>query len=260
MREDLRALVAARDLLYVWTSREFKARYAGSALGVAWALFYPLSLLLVFVAVFSWLLHVPTGGVAAPLFMYCGLAPWLFTNGTIQNSAFAVVANIDLVKNGVFPREVLPLATVLVGFVDFAISAVLLALLLGYYGTSLGAPVLLVPLLIAIQALLTLAVCLFLAGSVVLYRDVRFLVPIGLQFWMYLSPVFYPIELVPSWARPWYMLNPMAALLDAYRDVLLFARWPAWPPLALTAGISLVGLVVAYRYFKRAEWEFADRN
>lgn len=260
MRDDLKALVGARDLLYVWTLREFKVRYAGSALGLAWALLYPLSLLLVFVTVFSWLLNVPTNGVPAPLFMYCGLAPWLFSSGTIQNSALAVFANVDLVKNVAFPREILPLATVLVGCVDFAISGILLAALVAYYGTPLGLSVLLLPLLIGIQTLLTLAACLFLAGSVVLYRDVRFLVPVGLQFWMYLSPVFYPIDLVPSWARFWYLLNPMAALLDAYREVLLFGRWPAWPPLALAAVTSILGLTAAYVYFKRAEWEFADRS
>ena len=260
LREDLRVLSAARDLLFVWTAREFKARYAGSALGVMWAVVYPLSFLLVLVAVFSWLLDLPTDGIPAPLFIYCGLAPWLFTSGTIQNASFAVVANMELVKNGAFPREVLPLATMFVGCVDFAISAVLLALLLLWFGAPLGPSVALLPMLVAIQALLTLAFCFALAASVVLYRDVRFLVPIGLQFWMYLSPVFYPIELVPAWARAPYMLNPMAALIDAYRDVLLFARWPDWPPLLVAGFVSILGVVVSYAFFKRAEWQFADRS
>lgn len=260
MREDWKRLIAARDLLVVWTFREFKARYAGSALGVAWAFLYPLSLLLVFLLVFTWLLNVPTGGVPAILFLYTGLVPWLFTSGAIQNAALAVVANVDLVKSVAFPREILPLATVLVGFVDFAISGVLLALLLAFYSVPIGLPLLLLPGLLVIQSLLTLAICLLLAGSVVPYRDVRFLVPVGLQLWMYLSPVFYPIDLVPEWARGLYRLNPMAALLDAYRQVLLFNRWPDWLPLIVATSISFFALLLAYAYFKRAEWGFADRG
>jgi lipopolysaccharide transport system permease protein len=260
VREDCERLIASRDLLFVWTRREFKARYAGSALGLAWAVLYPLALLLVFLLVFTWLLNVPTAGVPAILFLYSGLAPWLFSSTTIQNSAFAVIANVDLVKTAAFPREILPLATVFVGCVDFAISAALLALLLAYYHVPVGLPLLLVPLLVLVQSMLTLALCLFLAGSVVPYRDVRFLVPVGLQFWMYLSPVFYPISLVPGWARSWYLLNPMAALLDAYRDILLFDRWPAWLPLLAAIITSSLGLWGAYRHFKRAEWEFADRS
>lgn len=187
-----RALIDARDLLFTWTAREFKIRYSGSVLGVAWTILYPLSLLVVLMVVFSGFLRVPTSGIPPALFLYCGIAPWLLSSRTIQNSAFAVLANLPLVKNAAFPREVLPLASVIVGCVDFAISGVLFAALIAYYRFPLGSTVLLVPTLVVIQAILTLAICLFLASSVVFYRDVRFLVPIGLQLWMYLSPVFYP--------------------------------------------------------------------
>lgn len=254
-----RRLIGARDLLYTWTAREFKVRYSGSVLGVAWAVLYPLALLLVLLVVFSWFLRVPTAGIPAALFIYCGLAPWLLTSGTIQNSTFALLSNLELVKNAAFPREVLPLATLLVGGIDFAISALLLAALLLYYKLPLGSTVLFVPALIAVQLMLTLALCLIFAAWIVFYRDVRFLVPIGIQFWMYLTPVFYPVSVVPEWVRSWYLLNPMAALIDSYRRVILFRQRPEWRPLLWAAGVSAFVLVAAYAYFKRAEGEFADR-
>jgi lipopolysaccharide transport system permease protein len=254
-----RRLIGARDLLYTWTAREFKARYRGSTLGVAWAILYPLAFLLVLLVVFAWFLRVPTAGIPAAVFLYCGLAPWLLTSGTIQNSAFALIANLELVKNAAFPREILPLATVLVGSIDFAFSALLLAVLILVYRLPVGVTLVFVPVLFAVQAILTLALCLFCAAWIVFYRDVRFLVPVVLQFWMYLTPVFYPIEMVPERARSVYLLNPMAALVDSYRRVILFRQWPEWWPFLIATGVSSVALAAAYAYFKQAEWEFADR-
>lgn len=248
------------DLLYTWTAREFKVRYRGSILGAAWAVLYPAAFLGVLLVVFAWFLRVPTAGVPAPLYFYCGIAPWLVSSTTIQASAFAVVANLDLVKNAAFPREVLPLATVLVGAIDFAISAILLVALVWFYKIQIGVTLLFVLALFLVQTMLTLAICLFCAAWVVFYRDVRFLVPITLQFWMYLTPVFYPLDMVPQWARRWYLLNPLAALIDSYRRVILFREWPQWNPFLIAVGVSAVALVFGYAYFKSSEWEFADRT
>ncbi len=259
MREHGRSLANARDLLFTWTIRELKVRYAGSLLGLAWALLYPLALLLVWMVIFSWFLKVPTAGVPPALFLYCGLVPWLFSSNTIQSSAFALFANLQLVKNASFPREILPVATLLVGAVDLAISAALLAGLVVYYRFPVSATLLLVPVLILIQSMLTLALCLFVSAAVVFYRDVRFLVPIALQFGLYLTPVFYSTDIVPQRIRFWYLLNPFAALIDAYRRVILFRTWPPWQPLAWAAIVSVLALAVSYAHFKRVEWEFADR-
>jgi lipopolysaccharide transport system permease protein len=259
MIDHWRRLFAARDLLYTWTIRELKVRYAGSFLGLAWALLYPLALLLVSMMMFTWFLRVPTAGVPAALFLYCGLVPWLFSSGTIQSSIFALFANLQLVKNAPFPREVLPLATVLVGVVDLTLSAVLLAGLIVYYRIPVGSSILLVPLLVIIQFMLTLALSLLVSAALVFYRDVRFLVPIGLQFWLYLSPVFYPLDVVPQKDRFWYLLNPFAGLIDSYRQVILFRTWPSWKPLAWIAVVAVIGLASSYAHFKRVEWEFADR-
>ena len=120
----------------------------GSFLGLAWTVLYPLALLLVSTMMFAWFLRVPTQGIPAALFLYCGLTPWLFSNNTIQNSAFALFANLQLVKNASFPREILPLATLFVGVVDFAVSAILLVGMVLYYRLPISATLLLVPFLI----------------------------------------------------------------------------------------------------------------
>jgi lipopolysaccharide transport system permease protein len=259
MIEHWKKLAEARDLLYTWTLRELKVRYAGSLLGLAWTILYPLALLLVTTMMFGWFLRVPTQGIPAALFLYCGLTPWLFSNNTIQSSAFALFANLQLVKNASFPREILPLGTLFVGAVDFAVSSILLAAMLLYYRVPVSTALLLVPVLVVIQFMLTLAMSLFVSASLVFFRDIRFLVPIALQLLMYLSPVFYPLDLVPSRGRFWYLLNPFAALIDAYRRVILFQTWPPWRPVAWAAAVSVVALVAAYTHFKRVEWEFADR-
>jgi lipopolysaccharide transport system permease protein len=259
MIENWKKLADAGDLLYTWTLRELKVRYAGSLLGLAWTVVYPLALLLVSTMMFAWFLRVPTQGIPPALFLYCGLTPWLFSNNAIQSSAFALFANLQLVKNASFPREILPLATLFVGAVDFAVSSLLLAGMVLYYRLPVGITLVLVPVLVVIQFMLTLALSLFVSASLVFFRDIRFLVPIAMQLLMYLSPVFYPIDLVPKRGRFWYLLNPFAALIDAYRRVILFRSWPAWQPLLWAAVVSVVALVAAYVHFKRVEWEFADR-
>lgn len=259
MIDHWRKLVNARDLLYTWTLRELKVRYAGSLLGLAWAVLYPLALLLASMMIFGWLLKVPTAGVPTALFLYCGLVPWLFSSGTIQNSSLALFANLPLVKSTAFPREVLPLSAVLVGLVDLLISGALLAGLVAYYHFPLSSSMVLVPVLLIIQFVLTLAICLFVSAALVFYRDVRFLVPIALQFLLYFTPIFYPLDVVPPRFRFWFLLNPFAGLVDAYRRVILFQSWPSWQPIAWAALLAVVALVTSYAHFKRLEWEFADR-
>ena len=147
---------------------------------------------------FAWFLRVPTQGIPAALFLYCGLTPWLFSNNTIQNSAFALFANLQLVKNASFPREILPLATLFVGVVDFAVSSILLVGMVLYYRLTHQLTLCLFRSWLVIQFMLTLALSLFVSASLVFFRDIRFLVPIAMQLLMYLSPVFYPIHLVPE--------------------------------------------------------------
>lgn len=251
-------LFKSRELLFSWTFREFRVRYSQSVLGAAWAVLQPLVLMVIFSVVFSLVLSIDTDGIPYPVFSYVGTLPWTLFATSITFAVPSLVSNMNLVSKIYFPREVLPISSILVALVDFAIAAVLLIPMLLVYRIPITWLVLLIPLLVVVQTMLTTGISLFAAAINVFYRDVRFVVPLALQVWMYLSPVIYPVSQVPEQWRSLYFLNPMAAIIDSYRRILLMGQMPDWPYLGLSAAISLVILVLGYRYFKNAERQFAD--
>lgn len=251
-------LYNARELLYSWTFREFRVRYSQSIMGAAWAIVQPLVLMLIFSAVFSFGLKIDTGDIPYPLFSYVGTLPWTLFATSITFAVPSLVSNMNLVSKIYFPREVLPISSILVGLVDFVIAAALLVPMLIYFRVPITWTVMLVPLILLVQTLFTIGISLFASAVNVFFRDVRFIVPLALQVWMYLSPVIYPPSAVPEQLRTLYFLNPMAAIIDSYRRVLLLGQLPDWPYLGLSAVVSLIVLVLGYRYFKNAERQFAD--
>jgi homopolymeric O-antigen transport system permease protein len=256
--ENVLSLARHADLLSSWTLREIKVRYKQSFLGIAWAVLQPLSATIILTLVFSHVLHVPTGGVPHPLFYYAAMLPWTMLATAVSFGATSLVNNIHLVKTIAFPREILPLATVLVSLVDFFVAAVIFVALAAGYGMPLGSTWLWVPAILLVQIVLAAAAVLYTSALTVFYRDVRFVVPLGLQLWMYVSPVIYPVDLVPGGLRRWYMLNPMAGVIDSYRRVTLLGQPPEPFALLAAAVVSAAFFAAAYRYFKRAEADFAD--
>ena len=254
----VRELMEARELLWTWTLRDFKVRYSQSILGAAWAVLQPLSLMVIFSIIFSVFLKIPTDGIPYPVFAYTALLPWTFFANSLSFAIPSLVNNMNLVSKIFFPREILPLSAILVGLVDFLIASSLFVVMLFIYRIPIGPSVLLVPLVLLIQIILTFGFSLLASAVNVFYRDIRFIIPLALQIWMYVSPVIYPTSAIPEGWRPVYFLNPMAAIIDTYRRIILLNQMPDWPYLALAAVVSIVLTVFAYRYFKRAEKEFAD--
>lgn len=257
--EAVRALFAARELLLIWTWRELKVRYSQSLLGAAWAIVQPLALMLVFSLVFALFIKVPTGGVPYPVLAYSALLPWVFFANALSGAVPSLVNNLNLVTKVAFPREILPLATLLASLVDFCVAALIFVAMVLLYKLPLHGTLLLLPGLVLIQLVFSLGLSLWAAALNVFYRDIRFLIPLLLQIWMYLSPVIYPLDLVPAQLRPLYLLNPMATLIDSYRRVMVFGQLPDWPFLGLTTVLALLALALGYGYFKGAEATFADR-
>jgi lipopolysaccharide transport system permease protein len=251
-------LVGARELLFTWAMREFKVRYSQSVLGAAWAILQPFALMMVYSVIFSVFLQVPTDGIPYPIFAYTALLPWSFFANSLDFAIPSLVNNMNLVSKIYFPREILPLSAIIVCIVDFLIASSIFALMLLFYHIPIGMVVLLVPLVLLVQVILTFGISLLASAINVFYRDIRFVIPLALQIWMYLSPIIYPVNLVPERFRPVYFLNPMAVLIDTYRRTILFNQMPDWPYLGLAALVSVSLTVVAYCYFKRAEREFAD--
>ncbi|MHC4134048.1 MAG: ABC transporter permease [Planctomycetota bacterium] len=256
--DSLRDLWASRDLLWAVAWREFRVRYKQSLLGVAWAVVHPLALMLVFTAVFSELVGIKSEGVPYPLFSYAALLPWTFFATSITLATHSMVKQVELVTKVWFPREVLPLGSVLASLCDFVIALALFGGLLAWYGAIPGATALFLVALIPIQFALTAGMALFLSALNVRYRDVKFLVPLALQLWLYASPVIYSLDAVPAHVRPWYALNPMVGLVDGYRAALLHQAAPDPLLLGLSAAGSLLILVLGWAYFHRVEAYFAD--
>ncbi len=254
----IRELFQYRELLWSWVARNIKVRYKQSLLGIAWAILQPLSATLIMTIVFSRFIPVSTGGIPYPIFYYSALLPWTFSSSSISFGTNCLVSNLNLITQIYFPREILPISGVLASLVDFLIAAVIFAAMVVFYQVPVGLSWVWVPVLLLIQILLTLGIVFFASALNVFYRDIRFVVPLGIQLWMYLTPIIYPLSLVPERFRAVYMLNPMAGLIDSYRRIVLHAQWPNVTYLLTAALISVVVFWLAYAYFKRAEAVFAD--
>jgi lipopolysaccharide transport system permease protein len=226
LRKHLVTLYHYRDLLWLWTAREIRVRYKQSMLGVAWAIVQPLTLTIVFTLVFSQLVRVDTGGVPYPIFAYAALVPWTFFATSLSFGIPSLVNNLNLVTKIYFPREVLPLASVCAALLDYAIASLIFGGMLVVYRIWPGAHLLWVVPLLLVQAILTIGITLLGSAVIVFFRDVRFVVPLLTQLWMYATPIIYPVDLVPERLRPYYFVNPMAGIIDGYRRVLVMGQPP----------------------------------
>jgi lipopolysaccharide transport system permease protein len=259
MGKQILALWRARDILFTWTVREVKVRYTDTSLGLAWIVLYPAAWVLLFTLLFSHLVPVPVRGIPYPLFVMSGLVPWFFFSNTISNAVSSLKHNANLIPKVYFPREILPLGSVLVGLLDLSLYLLLLIGAMAFYHVGGGWKlVILLPIILSFTAL-TLGLSLLASRLALFRREVQLLVPMALQFLMYMVPIFYPVEIVPARFRTVYLLNPIASLVDAFRRTLIYGLWPHWRSFMYAACVAAFLAVFAYWDFKRAEPEFADR-
>jgi lipopolysaccharide transport system permease protein len=254
----LAALYSYRGLLLAWTGRTVRARYQQSVLGGLWAVLQPASVVVVFAVVFTLFIPVDTGDVPYVLFSYTAMVPWTFFASSLTDMVDSLVANMALVSKIYFPRETMPVSAMLARLVDFGIAGGLLVVLMVYYRAPIFTPSLVyLPLVLIIQLALTLGLGLVGAALNVFYRDVKHLFALGLQLWFYATPIVYPASLVPENLRPYYFINPMAGIIEAYRAILLYQRVPG-SYLLLSMVVALVALLIGYWLFKLLEAQFAD--
>jgi lipopolysaccharide transport system permease protein len=255
----MREIWAFRELLWQLAAREVRVRYKQTVLGAAWAILQPLSMMVVFTIFFGHFARLPSDGAPYPLFYFSALVPWAFFAGSLALATNSLTNEAGLLTKVYFPRAVVPIASLVAASLDFLVASGLLVAMLAFYRIVPGASWLLLPLLLAIQIMLTLGVGLFLSAVNVTFRDVRYAVPLLLQLWLYASPIVYPLSLIPASLRPWYVaVNPMAVLIDGYRGILLHARPPDPVLLALAAATAVGVAVGGFAYFRRAERQFAD--
>jgi lipopolysaccharide transport system permease protein len=252
-----RELAAYRELLYFLVWRDIKVRYKQTVLGAVWAILQPVMTMVVFSVFLGGLAHVPSDGIPYPLFSFVALVPWTYFATAVTGASASVVASQQLISKVYFPRLLIPLAAVVTPLVDLGFALLTLVALLWWYHVVPGAAIVWLPALIAFAVLSAFAVSLALATLTVRYRDVRYIVPFVMQFWMFATPVAYPASLVPAKWRVFYGLNPMTGVVEGFRWVLVGGPPPGLMILASLLVILAI-LVAGVVYFRSAEGTFAD--
>jgi lipopolysaccharide transport system permease protein len=247
-----------RELLYFFVWRDIKVRYKQTAIGAAWAVLQPFMTMVVFSLFFGRLAKIPANGLPYPVFYYCALLPWIYFAGALQNATNVVVEQQRVITKIYFPRVVLPISAVLGGLVDFAISFVVLLALMAYYGIAPTVAALWLPAFLLLAILTALGMGLWLSALNAFYRDVRYVVPFLVQFWMFASPVAYPSSLVPEQWQWLYGLNPMAGVIEGFRWALTGQGLPPGPMMIASATGVFVVLVSGLIYYRAMEGTIAD--
>lgn len=257
MLSSLAELASYRELLRNLVARDLKVRYRNSVLGFFWCLANPLMMMVVFTVVFTILMKNDIPNYA--VFVLSGVLAWNLFSTALGGAIQSIVQNSSLVMKVYFPREVLPLSVVLANGVNFLFALIVLFALIFVSGVRLGPSLLFLPVILLIQLAFTAGLALLLSALTVFYRDVGIIMETGLLAWFFLTPVFYRIEdLVPDYARLMYVVNPMASIISAYRDVLYKGGMPALDFLARTGATSLVVLAVGYWVFRRLAPRFGE--
>jgi lipopolysaccharide transport system permease protein len=256
---NLRELWAFRELTYFFVWRDTKVRYRQTAFGVLWALFQPLALMAVFTLFLGRLNGIAPSGVPYPLFVLAALVPWTFVSKAVLAASDSLVRSSNLLQKVYFPRLIVPIAAIGAQVPDFAIGLVLLVVALFVVAVPLSPAIVAVVPLAGLGLLATLGLGAWLSALSVRFRDVREVVPLGLQLWLFASPIAYASSVVPAEWRWLYDMNPMVGLADGYRWALLGATSPA-PTSAIAVGFIVTALVLVsgLAYFRRVERTFAD--
>lgn len=257
-RINLRELWTYRELLAFLVWRDVKVRYKQTILGAAWAVLQPLLTMMVFSVFFGWLGKLPSDGLPYPLFAYTALLPWQLFAYALSEAGNSLINNQRLITKVYFPRLLVPLAAVLAGLVDFVIAFVVLLGMMVFYGITPGARILILPLLLLLALGAALAAGLWLAALNVIYRDIRYVIPFLIQFWLFLTPIAYPSSMLPEWLRPVYALNPMVGVVEGFRWALLGAN-ASIGLLTLVSALAVLAMGIGgLYYFRRMESSFMD--
>lgn len=249
-----------RELFYFLAWRDVLVRYKQTAIGVAWALLRPFLTMLVFTVVFGRLANLPSEGDAPyPILVFAAMLPWQFFASALTECSNSLITNANLLSKVYFPRLVVPTSAVIVSFVDFLISGILLLGLMVWFNAVPTWRILALPLVVAIAFAAAMGMGLWLAALNVQYRDFRYIVPFIVQFGLYISPVGFSSAIVPDQWRLIYSLNPMVGVIDGFRwaiiggDVQIF-----WPGFLLSLILVILILVTGIKYFRYMERSFAD--
>jgi lipopolysaccharide transport system permease protein len=248
-----------RELFYFLAWRDILVRYKQTAIGIAWALLRPLLTMIVFTVVFGAIAKLPSNGVPYPILVFAGLLPWQFFSNALSECSNSLIGNSNLLSKVYFPRLIIPTSSVIVSFVDFLISGMILLGLMAWYNFVPSWRIVALPVFTLMAFLASMGAGLWLAALNVQYRDFRFVVPFLIQFGLYLSPVGFSSSVIPEQWRLLYSLNPMVGVIDGFRWAItgqssVLSGWTT--VLSIAVVLALFGSGIWY--FRKMERTFAD--
>ena len=259
--KEIKDIVKWRELLWQMVGREVKARYKQSILGYFWVILNPLAQMLVMSFAFSIILRIPTNSadnIPYSVFLFVGLLPWNLLANSLSSSTASLVSSASLITKVYFPRTILVLATIIAKLIDFVFALSVLVTYMIIYHIPITLNILWVIPIFLIQQIFTIGLSLFFAAANLLYRDIQYLLNLLLVLWMYATPIIYPADIVPEKYKIIFQLNPMAVIVNAYRQTILGGGTPNYLSLTIGLLVSIVTLIIGFSYFKSREKIFAD--
>jgi lipopolysaccharide transport system permease protein len=253
-----RELWRYRDLAFQIALRDITIRYRQTALGGAWAVLQPIGFMVVFSLIFGNVAGISSNGLPYPLFSLAALVPWVFFSNALLLGSDSLVSNSALVSKIYFPRIFMPAGVIAAGFVDLGISIVILMIIVLAWGFVPSLAILALPLLILIAAATALGVASALSAVNVRYRDVRYVVPFGIQLWLFVTPIVYASSSIDEPWRTLSAINPMVGVVEGFRWATLGTGNAPWDLIAVSAAAAAVVFVAGLAYFDRVERAFAD--
>jgi lipopolysaccharide transport system permease protein len=248
-----------RELFYFLAWRDILVRYKQTAIGLAWALLRPFLTMVVFTIVFGSLAKLPSGGAPYPILVFSAMLPWQFFSSALSECSNSLITNANLISKVYFPRLIVPTSSVIVSFVDFMISGMILLGLMAWYNFVPDWRILMLPVFILIAFAAASGAGLWLAALNVEYRDFRYIVPFIVQLGVYISPVGFSSNIVPEKWRLLYSLNPMVGVIDGFRWAILGGDSTIYlPGFILSVGLVLLLLITGISHFRKMERKFAD--
>jgi ABC-type polysaccharide/polyol phosphate export permease len=254
---NLKEIYKHRALVWALVVRQLSSRYRGSVLGFLWTLLNPLCLMLVYTLVFSLYMRAP-GVEHYSIFLFCGLLPWIWLTSALNEGTSAIVSSGHLITKSMFPPQILPLVSVLTTLLNFVLSLPILLTLMVVEGVAFHSSLLLLPVLLIIQLLITIGGVLALSALNVRYRDVQHLVSNLLTFLFFLCPIVYPVSVVPAEFRLTLDLNPIAGLMMAYQGVILDGIFPSIEIMLYLGAFAFLSLIIGNIIFNRSRENFAE--
>jgi ABC-type polysaccharide/polyol phosphate export permease len=253
-------LVKFRDLLGLLVLREIRIRYARALLGAAWAVFLPLVVLGIFIALdFGRLMAADPryAGCSYTIYACCGVLPWTHFAASLTQATPSIVGARDIIRKSAFPREVIPLAKVLAALLDLSIGVVVLAILLAWKGVPLAPAAIAVPAVFLLQLAFTAGLALLLSAANTFFRDVNYIVQVVLPIGMFATSVVYPVTVNRPVVSAILRWNPMSSFIDSYRAGLILGEWPGEALLPGAVG-TILSLALGTYFFGRSERRFAE--